>query len=186
MIEATHEYGREPRQALDHICEQDHEGCYMHPAKKRRLDSDGTFTQDDRGDWHEVSTEAQRAQARQATVPTMAEWHGFSVHPGDHVIEYERGGMFCHTCGKWIKWPAPQSYGVMPAKLADRGEAGWDRDSDRDSRQAAKLAVLVAKLDSMARVWLAGSADQSVSLALADDMANTWQAIRKITQGNQP
>lgn len=107
----------------------------------------------------------------------------FTVHPPDHALEYERRGMFCHTCGKWIEWPKPESYGVMPGNLGARGDAGWLDDGDRDSTQAAKLAELVKDMDATCAEILAREVS-SGQLELRA-VARRWQAIRKITQGNQ-
>lgn len=105
-----------------------------------------------------------------------------TVHPSGHALERERRGMFCHTCGKWIEWPKPESYGVMPGNLGARGDAGWLDDGDRDSTQAAKLAELVKDMDASVRRWLD---DSSATCEEAERIMGLWQAIRKITQSNQ-
>lgn len=107
----------------------------------------------------------------------------FTVHPPDHALERERRGTFCHTCGKWIEWPEPQSYRIMPDTLAARGDAGWLDDGDRDSGQAARLAELVREMDAACAEILAREVS-SGQLELRA-VARRWQAIRKITQSNQ-
>lgn len=106
-----------------------------------------------------------------------------TVHPSGHALEHERRGMFCHTCGKWIEWPEPRSYGIMPDNLAARGGAGWLDDGDRDSGQAARLAELVKDMDAVCAEILAREV-MSGDLELRA-VARRWQAIRKITQSNQ-
>lgn len=103
-----------------------------------------------------AEAEAQRVKARQATVPTLAE-----VMSAMPMVAMPDGA-------------------VMPAKLADR-PGGWGGDEDRDSNQAAKLADLVRRLDSLATVWTDGPSDLD-AVRWADDMATTWINIRKITR----
>lgn len=149
--EGTHDYGRDPfslpddmdpraRHVLDRICVEDHAGCYMHAPK--------------------ANTEAQRAQARQATVPTLGELVAANAM---NMVTTEAGAS-------------------MPAKLAARGDDGWEFDSDRDSEKAARLAGLVKDMDRMVGRYNAG---QDSDTFLAAQMASLWQAIRKITQGSQ-
>lgn len=104
------------------------------------------------------------------------------AHPQGHAIERERQGIFCHTCGKWIKWPEPQSYAVMPDRLANRGDRGWLDDGDRDSTQAAKLAELVRDMDVSVPAWLG---DSMGTIEEAERIMGLWLDIRKITQGNR-
>lgn len=66
---------------------------------------------------------------------------------------------------------------LAPAKLP---EFGWAGDGDRDSAQAAQLAILVRDMDDMARELIEGGAAYT-----ARQFADQWQAIRKITQSNQ-
>lgn len=136
------------------------EGSHTY-GRSPRLDSDGTFTQDDQGNWHEVSTEAQRALARQATVPTLGE-----------LVAQNAQNMVTTDAGT-----------LMPAKLVARGESGWEFDANRDSEVAAKLAHLVKDMDETCQGILARKANRgNVELRM---LARRWQAIRKITQGNQ-
>lgn len=69
---------------------------------------------------------------------------------------------------------------ILPRKLAQRGEAGWDGEEDRDSAQAAKLAELVRDMDGSVTAWLA---DSSASVEEAERIMGLWVDIRKITQG---
>lgn len=103
-------------------------------------------------------TEAQRAQARQATVPTLAE-----LMADSDMVTTDAGAM-------------------VPAKLAARGDAGWEFDVDRDSEMAAKLADLVKALDSLAERYRAG---QLFDAFTARQAIGIWEAIRRITQGGQ-
>lgn len=69
---------------------------------------------------------------------------------------------------------------LMPARLAARGERGWDgADANRDSGDSAKLATLVRQMDQMADDVV--NERQAYS---AIRLANHWQAIRKITRDN--
>lgn len=81
-------------------------------------------------------------------------------------------------------WVTGADGSLMPKRLADRGEQGWDGPSgaaaDRDSTQAARLAVLVKDMDAKVLAWLS-DADQGIDEA--EDICRTWQSIRKITQG---
>lgn len=70
---------------------------------------------------------------------------------------------------------------LMPQVLVARGDAGWDGDGDRDSEQAARLAELVRDMDVMCRVVV-----ESHVPGAAFKLAMQWQAIRAITQSNQP
>lgn len=69
---------------------------------------------------------------------------------------------------------------TMPPKLADRGDRGWDgADANRDSHDTVRLAKLVRQMDQMAEdVRMGRQAYSAVRLA------NTWHAIRLITQSN--
>lgn len=70
---------------------------------------------------------------------------------------------------------------VMPARLADRGERGWDGPDggNRDSGAATELARLVKLMDQMTDDVI--HQRQAYS---AIRLANTWAAIRKITREN--
>ena len=71
---------------------------------------------------------------------------------------------------------------VFPAVSGEPGE-------DRDSAQAAELARLVKHMDDAVKAWDESSLtypDQDDLLSVIIDLTETWQAIRKITQSNQP
>ena len=105
-------------------------------------------------DW----TEAQRAKARQDTVPSLD-----SLKAKSDMVTMPGGA-------------------VMPARLAARGGAGWEFDADRDSEKAAQLAGLVADMDRSVAAWLS---DSMATYEEAERIMGLWQDIRKITQGGQ-
>lgn len=76
---------------------------------------------------------------------------------------------------------AGEAGSLMPGKLADRGERGWDGadGGNRDSGAAAELARLVKLMDDMCAVVVKRKAGTA-----ATELARTWQAIRKITREN--
>ena len=73
---------------------------------------------------------------------------------------------------------------LMPEKLVARGDAGWEFDVDRDSAMAARLATLVKVMDGICADIVSG--EINADAATARHLARQWQAIREITQGNQP
>jgi hypothetical protein len=68
--------------------------------------------------------------------------------------------------------------GLVPAGMPI---VSGDPDGDRDSAQAAELARLVKDMDGLADEVIFNGLD---GMALV--LATQWQAIRKITQSNQP
>lgn len=68
---------------------------------------------------------------------------------------------------------------LAPAKLP---EFGWAGDGDRDSAQAAQLAILVRGMDAMVDAWLS---DPDQGIDEAEEICRTWRSIREITQSNQ-
>lgn len=105
--------------------------------------------------------EAQRARARQATVPTLGELVAANAM---NMVTSETGAS-------------------MPAKLAARGDDGWEFDSDRDSEKAARLAGLVKDMDALCQDTLSKSVMSGEVCYAAHKIAEHWQAIRTITQG---
>jgi len=102
--------------------------------------------------------EEQRATARRATVPTLD-----SLKATSDMVTTPTGA-------------------TMPAKLAARGEEGWEFDADRDSEKAAKLADLVKDMDRSVVAWLA---DSMATCEEAERIMGLWLDIRKITKGGQ-
>lgn len=102
--------------------------------------------------------EAQRAKAHQATVPTLAELMAES-----DMVTTDAGT-------------------TMPAKLAARGDQGWEFDVDRDSEVAARLADLVKDMDATCEEIMRRNPHTHLELRA---LARRWQAIRRITQGGQ-
>lgn len=103
---------------------------------------------------------ARAAQARDA-IPTLAE-----------VMAADR----------WVTLP---DGGIVPVRL--KRADGWGQDEDRDSAVAHALSAHVKRLDDLAARWGKVSATyplRSEAVALAQDMASTWRAIRKITREN--
>lgn len=139
--EGTHDYGRQ-RTAYD------------------RLVMDGLAPHVIGGNPTPGEAEAQRAQDRQATIPTLGELVAANAM---NMVTSETGAS-------------------MPAKLAARGDDGWEFDSDRDSEKAARLAGLVKDMDESVSAWLNDSAG---TIEEAERIMGLWQAIRKITQGGQ-
>lgn len=68
--------------------------------------------------------------------------------------------------------------GLVPAGMPI---VSGDPDADRDSGQAAELATLVRDMDGFAEEVMLNDLD-----GMARVLADQWQAIRKITQSNQP
>lgn len=68
--------------------------------------------------------------------------------------------------------------GLVPA---DMPLVSGDPDGDRDSVQAAELARLVRDMDVMCDAVIG-----AYSRGAAVRLASQWQAIRRITQANQP
>src|SRR5688572_17023800 len=68
--------------------------------------------------------------------------------------------------------------GLVPAGMPI---VSGDPDGDRDSAQAAELARLVRDMDGFAEEVICNDLD-----GMARVLADQWQAIRRITQSNQP
>lgn len=100
---------------------------------------------------------AQRAAMRRESLPTLAEV--MAASPMVTVDQPDGEG------------------GLAPARLPS---FGWAADGDRDSAQAAQLAILVKSMDDMSDDLITGRATYS-----AQQFADQWQSIRKITQSNQ-
>jgi len=83
-----------------------------------------------------------------------------------------------------------EGHGCMPARLAVRGPESFDNEAslDRDSADAAELARLVTHLDEVVKAWADFNVlypDPAEIIEFAQDMADTWAAIRDITQNRK-
>lgn len=72
---------------------------------------------------------------------------------------------------------------LMPRKLADRGDQGWQAEADRDSRDPARLAELYGQLDSLSDRVLGVEATTLSNTDLAHAMAAAWREVRRLTRG---
>lgn len=72
---------------------------------------------------------------------------------------------------------------LMPRKLADRGDRGWQAEADRDSRQPARLVELYGQLDSLCDRVLGVEATTLSNTDLAHAMAAAWREVRRLTRG---
>lgn len=72
--------------------------------------------------------------------------------------------------------------GLMPAKLAARGDRGFGgADENRDSADAERLTALVRDMDRLISRYNSGQDSEAFVAAQA---ARFWTAIRDITQAN--
>lgn len=74
-------------------------------------------------------------------------------------------------------WVILEGGGIVPERL--NRDTGWGDDADRDSAAAQELARLVKRMDVMCSNVVAREVNGA-----ALKLAQTWQAIRKITREN--